>query len=158
MSWPLAKLRVTVASRPARLPPLAVTSYTVEAVSSLTLIVAVVLLTAKSAAPTFRTFSLKVTRQVRLSALVGEAFGVCRAIEVTVGAGSSLSAISTDAAPLALAPPPPRLRPAGVPRAMARVSEVPSSVLSSTAVRVRVATRTASVLSPAKATAGSAAL
>ena len=47
---------------------------------------AVVPLTTKSAASTFETASLNVTRQVRLSALVGELVGVCRTIEATRGA------------------------------------------------------------------------
>ena len=82
-----AMVSVTVALTLARLPPLAVTLYapvTPEtAVTDVT--VAVVPLTAKSAASTFETASLNVTRQVRLSALVGELVGFCRAIEATVG-------------------------------------------------------------------------
>ena len=61
-----------MASSAARSPPDAVTSYTVDAVTSLTASVAVVPPTAKSAASTPVTFSPKVTRQVRLSAFVGE--------------------------------------------------------------------------------------
>ena len=48
--------------------------------------VAVVPVTVKSAASTFATSSLNVTRQVRLSALVRDDDGLCRSIEVTVGA------------------------------------------------------------------------
>ena len=69
MSWPLAKASVTVASRLARSPPVTVTSYVVPL--PVTPSVAVVPVTEKSAVPTFDTASLNVTRQVRLSALVG---------------------------------------------------------------------------------------
>ena len=89
MFWPLAKDSVTVASRSARFPPDAVTSYTVEAVTSATVSVAVVAVVpamAKSAAFTFFTFSLNVTRQVRLSTFVGEDVGSWRTMDVTVGA------------------------------------------------------------------------
>ena len=48
--------------------------------------VAVVPLTVKSAAFTFFTFSLKVTRQTRLLALVGEDDGVWCSTDSTVGA------------------------------------------------------------------------
>ena len=47
---------------------------------------AVVPVIAKSASPMSFTFSLKVTRHVRVSALVGEVVGSWRTIEVTVGA------------------------------------------------------------------------
>ena len=57
---------------------------------------AVVPLTTKSAASTFETASLNVTRQVRLSALVGELVGVSRTIEATRGAVvSAVSSSST---------------------------------------------------------------
>ena len=89
---------VTVALTPARLPPLAVTSYapvTPETVAT-AVIVAVAPRTAKSAASTFETASLNVTRQVRLSALVGELVGFCRTIEATRGAVvSAVSSSST---------------------------------------------------------------
>ena len=71
MFCPPANDSVTVASRLARSPPDAVTSYTVEAVTTFTTGVAVVPLTVKSAASTFCTSSLNVMRQVRLSAFVG---------------------------------------------------------------------------------------
>ena len=77
MFWVAAKDRVTVALRLARVPPLAVTSYApVTPVTALTASVAVVPDTAKSAASTFDTASLNVTRQVRLFALVGELVGI----------------------------------------------------------------------------------
>ena len=78
----------TVALTPARLPPLAVTSYApvTPETAATAVTVAVVPLTTKSAASTFETASLNVTRQVRLSALVGELVGVCRTIEATRGA------------------------------------------------------------------------
>ena len=70
-----------------RFPPDAVTSYTVEAVASVTSVtVAVVPPMAKSAASTFFTSSLKVTLQIRLSAFVGEDVGVWRTMDATVGA------------------------------------------------------------------------
>ena len=86
MFWLFAKPSVTVAVRSFRVPPVAVTSYTVEAVTSLTDSAAVVPLTVKSAWSTFATFSLNVTRQIRLFALVGELEGLWRSIEVTRGA------------------------------------------------------------------------
>ena len=77
---------VTVALTPARSPPLAVTSYApVTPETAATVTVAVVPVTTKSAASTFETASLNVTRQVRLSALVGEVVGFCRTIEATRG-------------------------------------------------------------------------
>ena len=67
--------------------PLAVTSYCeVEPDTAATTGVAATPLTAKSAASTLRTSSLKVTCQVTRSASVGEADGAWRLIEVTVGA------------------------------------------------------------------------
>ena len=54
--------------------------------------VAVLPVMVKSAASTPVTTSLNVTRQVRLSALVGEVEGVCRTMDVTVGAVLSLVA------------------------------------------------------------------
>ena len=86
MFWPAAKDSVTVALSAARSPPEAVTSYTVDAVTSLTASVAVVPLTSKSAASTSFTFSSKVTRQVRLSAFVGDDGGDWRSIDTTPGA------------------------------------------------------------------------
>ena len=85
MFRPLAKDSVTVASRPARFPPDAVTSYTAEAVTLVTASVAVVPPMAKSAASTFFTFLLNVMRHFRLSALVGDDDGVWRSMDVTVG-------------------------------------------------------------------------
>ena len=85
MSWLFAKPSVTVAVRSSRLPPVTVTSYTVAAVTSLTDSDAVVPLTAKSAGSTFATFSLNVTRQIRLFALVGVDAGFWRSIESTRG-------------------------------------------------------------------------
>ena len=89
MSWPLAKDRVSVASRSARAAPLTVTSYC-EAEPDTALAdsvsVSVVPAIAKSAPPTSFTSSLKVTRHVRASALVGEVVGSWRTIEVTRGA------------------------------------------------------------------------
>ena len=87
MSWVPANDSVTVAFRPARSPPLAVTSYREDepgtaAASS----IAVVPLTVKSAASTFCTSSLNVMRQVRLSAFVGDVVGVWRSMDVTCGA------------------------------------------------------------------------
>ena len=85
---PRAKDSVAVALRLFRLPPLAVTSYAtvVIPVTGLTSVaVAVVPATVKSAASTPVTGSLKVTRQIRVSALVGELEGLWRTIEVTVG-------------------------------------------------------------------------
>ena len=88
--------RVTVAVRPARLPPLAATSYaSVTPETALTDTVAVVPLTAKSAASTFETASLNVTRQVRLFALVGEDVGVWRTMDVTRGAVVSAGRLTT---------------------------------------------------------------
>ena len=56
---------------------------------------------AKSAASTFFTSSLNVTRQVRLSAFVGEDVGVWRTIEATRGAVvSAVSSSSTVTATL----------------------------------------------------------
>ena len=76
-----------MALRLARSPPDAVTSYTVVAVTSVTAVtVAVVPAMAKSAVFTFCTFSLNVTRQVRLSAFVGEDVGVWRTMDSTLGA------------------------------------------------------------------------
>ena len=99
MFWPLTKDSVTVASRPARFPPDAVTSYTVEAVSSVTAVTVAVVLglaaMAKSAAFTFFTFSLNVTRQVRLSAFVGEDVGSWRTMDATVGAVVSAGGLTT---------------------------------------------------------------
>ena len=86
MSWVPANDSVTVAFRLARLPPDAVTSYTVEAVTTFTTGVAVVPSTVKSAASTFSTSSSNVMRQVRLSAFVGDVVGVWRVIDVTCGA------------------------------------------------------------------------
>ena len=86
MSCPPANDSVTVASRLARSPPDAVTSYTVEAVTTFTTGVAVVPLTVKSAASTCCTSSLNVMRQVRLSAFVGDVVGVWRSMDVTCGA------------------------------------------------------------------------
>ena len=54
--------------------------------------VAVVPVSAKSAAVTFCTALLKVTRQVRLSALVGEVAGDCRSMEAT--RGGALAAVT----------------------------------------------------------------
>ena len=85
MFWPETKASVTVASRSARLPPLAVTSYVVPLpVTAVTVAVAPV--TSKSAAFTFVTSSLNVTCQVRVSSRVGELVGLWRVIEATVGA------------------------------------------------------------------------
>ena len=87
MSWPLTIDSVTVALRLARSPPDAVTSYTIEAVASVTAVtVAIVPAMAKSVASTFFTFSLNVTRQVRLSSFVGEDVGVWRTMDATLGA------------------------------------------------------------------------
>ena len=87
---------VTVALRAARLPPLALTSYAPVSPETATAVtVAVVPLTAKSAAFTFETASLNVTRQVRLSALVGETVGFCRVIEATRGAVVSIATLTT---------------------------------------------------------------
>ena len=70
-----------------RLPPLAVTSYWLpEPETAATVRPAVVLDTPKSAASTFCTSSLNVTRHFRVSLLVGEVLGSWRTIEVTVGA------------------------------------------------------------------------
>ena len=77
------------------MPPDAVTSYTVEAVAWTTASVAVVPATAKSAASTFPTFSLNVTRHVRLSAFVGDEDGSWRSIDATRGAVTSLEAPTT---------------------------------------------------------------
>ena len=86
MFWEFAKLSVTVPVRPARLPPEAVTSYWAdEPDTAVTVAVAVVPATSKSAASTFVTLSEKVTRQVRLSPLVGVVAGLWRPIDVTVG-------------------------------------------------------------------------
>ena len=96
MVWPVAMDRVTVAVTPGRLPPLAVTSYApVTPETALTDSVAVVPVTAKSAASTFETASLNVTRQIRLSALVGELAGVPRTIEATRGAVVSAGRLTT---------------------------------------------------------------
>ena len=84
MFWSLAKLSVTVPSRPARSPPEAVTSYWADEPDT-AVTVAVVPATMKSAASTFVTLSEKVTRQVRLSPLVGVVAGFWRPIAVTVG-------------------------------------------------------------------------
>ena len=102
MSWPEAKLSAAVASRLARSPPSAFTSKTVDAVTSLTVSAAVVPLTVKSAAFTFATFSLNITRQVRLSALVGDDNGVWRTIDITVGAVESNTDEACSAAVLPL--------------------------------------------------------
>ena len=92
MSWSVAKDSVTVPSSETRSSPLAVTSYCeAESVTAATASVAATPLTVKSAVPTLRTSSLKDTRQVTLSASVGEADGVWRAIEVTVGAVLSIA-------------------------------------------------------------------
>ena len=95
MLWDEEIVSVTVALTPARLPPLALTSYApvTPETAATAVTVAVVPLTTKSAASTFETASLNVTRQVRLSALVGELVGVCRTIEATRGA--VLSAVSS---------------------------------------------------------------
>ena len=97
MSCPPANPSVTVPSRLARPPPDTVTSQACsEAVTSSTAVtVAVVPLTAKSAASTFATASLNVTRQVRLSAFVGDVAGSWRAIDVTAGAVVSRVLLST---------------------------------------------------------------
>ena len=100
MSWPLAKASVTVPLRAARLPPLAVTSYVVPL--PVTASVAVVPVTEKSPVPTFDTASSNVTRQVRLSSLVGEVEGVWRSIEVTRGAVVSGAVVSVFAVPVTL--------------------------------------------------------
>ena len=115
------------------MPPDAVTSYTVEAVTSLTDSVAVAPLTAKSAGSTFATSSLNVTRQVRLFALVGVDAGLRRSIESTRGAVVSTSVMFTVA--LAVVP---TAKPVGrLPKPMVRLSPSSSSA-SATAVTVRV--------------------
>ena len=68
-------------------------------VTAVTVRVAVVPVITKSAESTFETASLKVTRQVRLSELVGDDVGSWGVIDVTVGAvvsvfAARLSAIS----------------------------------------------------------------
>ena len=60
-------------------------------VTAVTVRVAVVPVTMKSAGSTFSTASLKVTRQVRLSELVGDEVGSWRVIDVTVGAVVSVT-------------------------------------------------------------------
>ena len=97
MLWPEAMDRVTVAVTPAKLPPLAVTSCApVTPETALTDSVALLApLTAKSVASTFSTASLNVTRQVRLSALVGEDVGSWRTMDVTVGAVVSTAGRTT---------------------------------------------------------------
>ena len=90
ISWSEAKASVTVPVRPAKLPPSTVTSWaTDEPGTAATVSVAAVTPTSKSASSTFATVSLKVTRQVRLSALVGDDVGLWRAIEATCGAAVS---------------------------------------------------------------------
>ena len=90
ISWSEAKASVTVPVRPARLPPSTVTSWaTDEPGTAATVSVAVMTPTSKSPSSTFATVSLKVTRQVRLSALVGDDVGLWRAIEATCGAAVS---------------------------------------------------------------------
>ena len=61
-------------------------------VTAATVAVAVLPVMVKSPPSTPVTTSLNVTRQVRLSALVGEVEGVCRTMDVTVGAVLSLVA------------------------------------------------------------------
>ena len=86
MPWTATKDSVTVASRLARLPALAVTSYAFATPAAApTATEAVVPATVKSAISTPVTGSLKVTRQIRVSALVGEFAGSWRTIEATVG-------------------------------------------------------------------------
>ena len=76
MFWALANDSVTVASRPARSPSDAVTSYCVdEPGTAANPSGAVVPSTSKSGASTFSTSSSNVTSQVRLSAFVGDVVG-----------------------------------------------------------------------------------
>ena len=94
MSWAFANASVRVPSYAARSAPLAVTSYSdSEPLAALAATVAVTVgapVTVKSALPTFFTSSLKVTRHVTVSALVGDVAGVRRAIDSTVGGTSSM--------------------------------------------------------------------
>ena len=106
MSWAVSKSSVTVASRLARLPPLAVTSQVVSPVS-LTAATATVGLpmpvppTVKSVRSTLLTASLNTTRHTRVSALVLPPLCMLRRVmEVTVGAVVSLGvAVALAAAP-----------------------------------------------------------
>ena len=86
MSWPATKASVTRVLRLPRSPPAAVTSYWADEPATAAVVsAAIVLLTVKSVSSTFSTSSLKVTRQVRLLALVGDD-GVWRSMETTRGA------------------------------------------------------------------------
>ena len=87
MSWALANDSVTVAFRPARSPPDAVTSYCVdEPGTASTSSVAVVPSISKSGASTFSTSSSNVTSQVSSSSFVGDSAGFRRSMDVTPGA------------------------------------------------------------------------
>jgi hypothetical protein len=69
------------------------TVFDVTVVTAVT--VAVVPLTVKFAAFTFWTFSSKVTRQIKMSALVGEVAGVWRTIDAILGAVVSTVPVKT---------------------------------------------------------------
>ena len=66
----------------------------------MTVSAAFVPVTLKSASSTFATSSLKVTRQVRLLALVRICAGVPNSMEATRGAATGISALDRDSLPL----------------------------------------------------------
>ena len=98
MSWPDARLSLTVPFRPARSPPETVMSYWLSLLpltADTPVIVAVVPLVAKSATPTLITASLNVARNTSVSALVGLLAGFCRWKAVRVGAVLSTTYVSS---------------------------------------------------------------